>query len=308
MAPYEDFAGIYASTIVPFNGGGEVDDRQLAQHVAGVAATEGVRGLLVNGHAGENFTLAPGEKKLVVEVVRQAIGPRAKIISGVNAESSSQAASDAREAEMAGANAILVFPPFSWMVPQAPEVAIAHHRAVLEATSLPIMLYCAPVGTGALAYPPALLRELALLPRVAGVKEGSWETTRYEANLRLLNKVAPQVLVMPSSDEHLLSCFVLGGRGSQVSIAAIMPETVVELDRAIANGDLPAARAAHDAIWPLAQAIYGTAPAGRATARIKACLQILGRLPSAAMRRPFTACNSDECALLEKSLKAAGVR
>jgi len=59
------------------------------------------------------------------------------------------------------------------------------------------------------------------------------------------------MLVMPSGDEYLLACFVLGARGSQVSIAGTIPETVVALDRGISAGDLAAARAVREMIWPL---------------------------------------------------------
>ena len=81
--------------------------------------------------------------------------------------------------------------------------------------------------------------------------------------------------VLASGDEHLLPCFVLGSEGSQVSLAVIVPEAIVALDAAVRDGDLAAAQAAHEIIYPLAKAIYGTAPRGLATARLKACF-VLG--------------------------------
>jgi dihydrodipicolinate synthase/N-acetylneuraminate lyase len=93
------------------------------------------------------------------------------------------------------------------------------------------------------------------------------------------------MLVMPSGDEYLLACFVLGARGSQVSIAGTIPETVVALDRGISAGDLAAARAVREMIWPLAKAINGVPPANRAMARVKT---------SHAMSSPFAAVDADE--------------
>jgi len=60
---------------------------------------------------------------------------------------------------------------------------------------------------------------------------------RFASNVGALRNM----LVMPSGDEYLLACFVLGARGSQVSIAGTIPETVVALDRGISAGDLAAA-------------------------------------------------------------------
>lgn len=304
---YEQFAGIYASTIVPMGANEQIDREALARHMASVASTRGIRGLLINGHAGENSTLTAEEKRLVVEIAREAVGGSAILISGVNAEASAQAAADAAAAEAAGADTLLVFPPFSWALPQSPEVAMTHHRAVLAATSLPIMLYQASIGAGSLAYSPDTLKRLLTLGRVAAIKDGSWETSRYEANYRLVTRCAPEVLMMPSGDEHLLTTFIIGGRGSQVSIAAIIPETVVFLHDAVARGDLAAAQSAHQQIYPLAKAIYGTAPASRATARIKACLHILGRIPAATMRAPIPSSNREEIAMLEDALREAGI-
>jgi 4-hydroxy-tetrahydrodipicolinate synthase len=151
------------------------------------------------------------------------------------------------------------------------------------------------------------LTELVQLPRVAGIKEGSWETARYEANRRLIRQIAPHVAVMASGDEHLLTCFVLGTEGSQVSIAAIIPDTVVALYEAVRRGDLAAARKAHDVIYPLAKAIYGTHPGSYATARIKVCLKILGRLDNDAARPPIGSLDDGERAMLNEALRQSGL-
>ncbi|MGV6871336.1 dihydrodipicolinate synthase family protein [Pseudochelatococcus sp. B33] len=304
---YEKFAGIYASTIVPMDDRERIDREALARHMADVASTTGIRGLLINGHAGENATLTAAEKQIVVEIAREAVGDGVILISGVNAEASAQAAADAAAAEAAGADSLLVFPPFSWALPQGPDVALIHHKAVLAATELPIMLYQASIGAGSLAYSPDTLKQLLALGRIAAIKDGSWETSRYEANYRLVSRCAPEVLMMPSGDEHLLTTFILGGKGSQVSIAAIIPETVVALRDAVATGDLAAARNAHERIYPLAKAVYGTAPASRATARIKACLHILGRIPTSRTRAPISCAGEEETAMLEKALEESGI-
>src|SRR5437764_841959 len=92
-------------------------------------------------------------------------------------------------------------------------------------------------------------RHLAEVAGVVGVKAGSWETAAYEANLRLVNRVAPHVAMMASGDEHLMTCFAIGSRGSLVSLACVVPEFIVGLDRAIASGDLAAARHWHRRIY-----------------------------------------------------------
>ncbi|WP_256439980.1 dihydrodipicolinate synthase family protein [Bradyrhizobium sp. CCBAU 53340] len=75
--------GVHAATIVPMTADFEVDEAQLAAHLASVASTPGINGLLVNGHAGENFVLSLAEKRRVVELARRHAPKDCLIVSGV---------------------------------------------------------------------------------------------------------------------------------------------------------------------------------------------------------------------------------
>jgi 4-hydroxy-tetrahydrodipicolinate synthase len=299
------FRGVFAAHVCPLAADFSVDTAALAGHVAWITAIPGIAGTLTNGHAGENVSLDRAEKRLVLDVVRSAIGPDPLVIAGVSSESSLEAAAQSADAEAAGADAVLIFPPFSWALSRHRETVLAYHRAVIDAVRLPIMLYAAPVGSGQMAYEPELLAELVRLPRVVAIKEGSWETARYDANRRLIKSVKPECAVMASSDEHLLTCFVLGTDGSQVSIACIVPEVVVALYEAVQARDVASARAAHEIIYPLSKAIYGTPPSGYATARIKTCLRILGRLEHDRVRPPIGPLDQAETDRLRGALRQA---
>jgi len=306
QTPYP-FGAIYAATVCPMTPDARIDEQAISDHVATVTAVPGIRGVLCNGHAGENFTLERDEKRRIIELTRAAAGPEVLVVTGVNQESSAQAAAEAREAEAAGADGILVFPPNSWGLSLDRRTVLTHHHAVRAATDLPLLLYQAPVGAGTLAYPAEVISDLVHLPGIVGIKEGSWETAAYEANRRLVQAIAPHIAVMASGDEHLLSCFVLGSEGSMVSLAVIVPEAIVALDEAVRRGDLEAARAAHETIYPLARAIYGARPAGYATARLKTCLKLMGRIECGVMRPPIRPVDAEEVSHLQAALEAAGV-
>ncbi|ULK97183.1 dihydrodipicolinate synthase family protein [Bradyrhizobium sp. I71] len=298
--------GIHAATILPMTPDFEVDEAQLAAHVISVSSTPGINGLLVNGHAGENFMLSLSEKRRVVELTRQH-AKECLIVSGVNHESSLEAAREAAALEQAGADGLLVFPPNSWALGHADDCVIEHHRHIRDATTVPLMLYAAPVGAGAMAYAPPLLTRLAADPRFVAVKEGSWEVATYEQNLRLIRKLRPEFVVLGSGDEHLMTSYIVGSAGSQVSLACVVPELVVGLWTAAEAGDWERARAAHEKLYPLAVAIYREAPGGRATVRLKACLKLLGRLSCDAARPPQPPATRGELQALEQALRTAGV-
>lgn len=302
------FHGVYAAIVCPMRPDFSIDEVALARHAVDVTSVAGMVGVLCNGHAGENFVLGREEKRRVVEIVVKAIGARAIVVSGVNAESSLEAAVHAKDAEDAGADVVMVFAPNGWALGQDAEMAVRHHTHVIEATRAPIMLFQAGVGAGRMAYAPDVLARLLKLPRVVAVKEGSWEVAAYERTRRLARKVAPHVAIMGSGDEHLFTSYAIGSEGSLVSLAVIVPEAIVALDRAVQRGDLAEARKLHEIIQPLANAIYGAPPGLRATARLKACLKLLGRIPSDTVRPPIGPLDAAEIDRLKAGLDAAGLQ
>jgi 4-hydroxy-tetrahydrodipicolinate synthase len=300
------FHGVYAATLCPLDERGQhIDEAALARHLATVSAIEGVTGVLINGHAGENATLSRDEKRRVVEIAQSVCGAQSIIVAGLNAESSYEAQAEADDAKRAGADALLLFPPYSWALSTDLDTVVAHHRIANENARLPMMLYQAGVGTGAMAYTPAMLEALVAMPEVVAIKEGSWETAAYEANRRLVQAVAPHVAVMASGDEHLMTCFALGTEGTLVSLAAVVPELIVALYQAMKRGDLAEARQLHERVYPLAKAIYGTAPGFLANARLKACLHLLGQFPHPSMRPPVPLLPAAEIRRLEDVLTFA---
>jgi 4-hydroxy-tetrahydrodipicolinate synthase len=305
MTKPNPFHGIHAATVAPMRPDFSLDEAALAAHVASVSKVPGIRGLLINGHAGENYYLTRDEMRRVVEVVRGAVPRTCWLTAGVNAESSLEAARQAADAENAGADALLVFPPNSWALHHDAGMVDAHHALVMQASSLPIVLYQAPVGAGRMAYSLATIERLIASPRIQAIKEGSWEVATYEQNWRFLRARRPDIAVLGSGDEHLLASYLIGSAGAQVSLAAIIPELIVALHEAAVARDWSKARELHELIYPLSVAIYRNPPGNRATARLKVCLKLLGRLEHATARPPIQPLPEDETDNLQRALQPA---
>jgi 4-hydroxy-tetrahydrodipicolinate synthase len=297
------FNGIYAATLCPFDADGRhLDEAVLARHIDEITAVDGIVGLLVNGHAGENGSLSRDDKRRVVEIAQHVCGDRSIIVAGVNSENSYEAQAHADDARQAGADVLLPFPPYSWALSTDLNTVLRHHAIINANARMPMMLYQSSVKSGAMAYTPSTLTELLRLPEVVAIKEGSWDTGMYEANRRLAQSIAPRVAVMASGDEHLFPCFAIGTEGSVVSLAAVVPRLIVALHRAVESGDLTQARKLHARVYPLAKAIYGTAPGSHANARLKACLHLLGKFPHPSLRPPIPSVSAVEMKSLEEAL------
>ena len=295
-----ELSGIQAATVCPLTPDGEIEEAELSAHVHGVSTARGIRGLLLNGHAGEGHLMRANERRRVVELARAAAPKDSFITAGITAESTAAAAEDARAAADAGANAVLVFPPNHWAGGNDVEIVLEHHRAVAGACGLPIVLYKAPLAAGRMSYDVDLLSRLCQIEAVAGIKEGAWEVSAYEELRRRIKSERPGVSVMASGDEHLMACYQLGTDGSQVSLAAVVPDLVTELYDAAKAKDWDRTLAAHDRIYPLAVEIYRRTPSYLATARLKALLKLQGCISSDRVKRPMRQLDSGETEALRR--------
>ena len=296
--------GVHAAIVCPMRADGTIEIDDLVRHARAVGGTPGIAGYLVNGHAGEGHLLAPEEKRRVIAAVRDAVAAHHHIAAGVSAEATDSACREAEAAAAAGADSVLVFPPSHWSRGVDADSVVAHHRAVAAAAGLPVVVYRAPLAWGPLSYAPDLIARLVEIEAVAAIKEGSWDVAPYEEVWRLVKSRAPRVSVLASGDEHLLACFQVGTDGSQVSLAALFPDLVCDLYAAARSGDWARARMLHDRVDPPASAIYRRPPAHMATARLKAGLQMLGRIGSDRVKRPGRELDAAERAALEGVLRA----
>lgn len=302
------FHGIYPSTVLPMTRENFSPDWDAyARHTAHCVRRPGMTGVLMNGHAGENSCLLRAEKKTAVEVAVATVGASHVVVAGVNAESSLEAAEEAKDARAAGADAIMVFLPNGFALAQTKAMALLHHHIIARAVpGMPMFLFAAHHAAGRMAFTPETFEALLDIPEVVGVKEGSWEVDRYDALRRTAKAKRPDVAFCASGDEHLLACMAHGSDGSLVSLADIMPDEIVALDAAMRDGDLARARALHEQLEPLAEAIYGAPPGGRATARLKFCLAEMGVIPDPSLRPPQPPVTPEEAAMLRAAMRVSG--
>lgn len=303
----KNFNGIYAATIVPMDQDGNINKIVLIDHLKEFSNIEGMTGLLINGHAGENYILNKEEQIELVKITRSVVSKETIVVSGLNFECPNTASEVAQQMVKNGADSIMIFPPFSWALLNDEDLIFNHHNLIAKKIKSPIMLYQASINAGLMTYNPATLERLINISEIVAIKEGSWETAKYDFNRRLTKRIRPEVAVMASGDEHLLSCFMIGSEGSLVSLAIIIPDAIIGLYKSIINKNFEEAIRYHNIIYPLAKAIYGTKPAGYATARLKTCLKLIGKIPNDKMRNAMEPLNKVEIENLKKAISSAGL-
>src|ERR687893_1710436 len=153
----EPFHGVLPALITPFtDDGGAVDTDALAAIVDRLIGA-GVTGLVPGGSTGEFTTLSHAERRELVETTVEAAAGRVAVVAGTGALSTRETVELSVHAEQAGADAVMVVPPFydalSW------RELLAHYTAVADSIEIPIMYYNLPSATG-VTLSPQQFREL----------------------------------------------------------------------------------------------------------------------------------------------------
>ena len=137
----EKFKGLYAATIVPLKKNRQINIIELKNHLKDIVNKKNIKGLLINGHAGENFSLTDKEQIVIVKIAKKIIKKNQLIVSGVNFEDPYKARVVAKEMEKNGADAILIFPPFSWSFSRSQDQIFDHHKIIHDFISIPIFSF-----------------------------------------------------------------------------------------------------------------------------------------------------------------------
>ena len=157
--------GVLFFPVTPFTENGDVDLARLAEHVAeGVDAGPG--GVFVACGTGEFHALETGEFAGIVRTAVEATGGRVPVYAGAGG-AVAQAKIFAKAAAEAGADGLLLLPPYLVTMPQ--RGLVDYTRAVAGATDLPVIVY----NRGNARYTEASAVEVAHLPTVVGFKDGT---------------------------------------------------------------------------------------------------------------------------------------
>lgn len=301
MRPTPPFTGIIAATVVPMRDDLTLDEENLTQHAYRVASYPGITGILCNGHTGEILSLTREERKRVISLTRQAVGADMPIIAGVHGQSTRESVEAVNDAEEAGADAAIIFTPFSFGrgAFQHPDIVLTFYRDLLAQTNLDLLFMQYPPH-GGLFMPDDLLVEVARLPGIVGLKQAVGDISLYEAEYRALRELEKPFAYLTASEGALFTSFLIGCDGAMIGFANI-PEPVVNLWEAVQSGDLNRAREANDAFYDLSRAIYQL-PSFRWSARLKYALFKLGRIRRPAIRPPLQPATSAEAERIDAAL------
>jgi 4-hydroxy-tetrahydrodipicolinate synthase len=292
------FGGLCAFPLTPI-----VDDRIDLKAVALLvsrAARAGVDSLGVLGSTGNYAYLSRDERHTVLEAAVDA-ADGVPIIAGVGAVRTRDVLAHVKDAQAAGASALLLAPVSYQRLTEAEVFAL--YQDVSAASSVPVIVYDNP-GTTGFTFSDELYARLADIPAIASIKIPPPPPGQASARLQELRALLPERTSIGISGDWAAAESLLAGCDSWYSvIAGVLPGTArVITDHALAGrGDLASeASAKLEPVWSLFRT-YGSL---RVTAAIA---EDLGLISSPSLPLPLHSLDSAARLKVADAIRSCGL-
>jgi 4-hydroxy-tetrahydrodipicolinate synthase len=222
--------GVCTIALTPFTDEGELDEGSI-ESLSEFYVDSGVHGVTTLGIMGEAHKLSDAERRAVTERYVSAVRGRVPVIVGCSAVATKVAAERAREAEEAGAAAVMVAPPNNQ---RNLDLVFEHYRRVTEAVAVPVVVQDEPVNTGVVMPAPFIAR---LVNEIGGCRYVKLEEAPTTIKISsLLEKIESEVGVFGGlGGMYFYEELERGASGIMTGFA--YPHVLVETYRLFAKGE-----------------------------------------------------------------------
>jgi 4-hydroxy-tetrahydrodipicolinate synthase len=290
-APY---GRVLTAMVTPMTGDGGVDLDGAARLATHLVDDGGCDGLVISGTTGEAPTTTDAEKESLLRSVVEAVGDRASVLAGIGTNDTAHSVELSRQAEKAGAHALLAVTPYYSRPPQAG--LLSHFTQIADATDLPVMLYDIPARSGVPIDTETLVR-LADHPRITSLKDAKGD------NAATASVIARTDLSVYSGDDVLtLPLLAVGAVGVVGVITHVAGNQMKRLVEAFLAGDIDTARQVHHQLLPVYTGMFRT----QGLILAKAALRCLG-LPAGPVRAPLVDATDEQLEQLRRDLSEGGI-
>jgi 4-hydroxy-tetrahydrodipicolinate synthase len=294
--PVDRLKGSIPPLITPFRGG----DVDYATYIALVRhqIAEGSHGILVNGTTAEPSTLTLAERNRLVSLAIETAAGRLPVIAATGSQSLAESRQLTEHAATAGADALLIVTPYYIRPPQ--RGLVAYYLELVRGIDRPWMVYHIP-GRTAVGVTLDTLKELReRSPNFVGMKHAANDLGFVT---QCFSAFGPEFKVFVGLEELSYPMLAIGACGLMNAVGNLRPRVLAELCDAVAKGDLARARALHEALLEINQAVfYDTNPIP-----MKYMMKRLGILPNELHRLPMVPSTPELRTRLDGVLQRAGL-
>lgn len=296
--------GAFTAMVTPMNPDGSVDYDGLRKNVK-FQLEQGIDGLVPLGTTAETPTLDEDEEDEIIRVVFEEVrafekstGKKIPLVLGAGSNNTRDAVKYCERAKKAGADAALVVTPY---YNKPSKEGIFRHFEACSKVGVPILVYNIQGRTGT-NIPTDVLKRIAELPNICGVKEASGNINQMMEVIQQIKSVHPDFAVLSGDDGLTLPLIACGGDGIISVVSNLAPKAVADLANTALKGDFADARAKHYKLLPFFKAAFVD---GNPTS-IKYAMSVKGMCP-ATVRLPLVEVTDSAKTVIEEALKSCGL-
>ncbi len=187
--------------------------------------------IVVCGTTGEPCTMPHDEHVKVIEFAVKCVNGRIPVIAGTGSNDTLYGMQLSKEAEKAGADALLLVTPYYNKTSQ--RGLINHFNMIADSVNIPMIIYNVPSRTG-LCITPETMLELSKHKNIVAIKEAS-------GNISLTAKIASlcgeYIDIYSGNDDMNVPIMSLGAKGSISVLANVAPQKTHDMIKACLDGD-----------------------------------------------------------------------
>ena len=188
--------------------------------------------LVVAGTTGEGSTLEHEEHLELIRYAAKLAARRVPVIAGAGSSCTEYAAKLSKEAENAGADALLQVTPYYNGTSQ--KGIIQHFTVIAKATDLPIILYNVPSRTG-VDIAPETYKTLSHIEHIAAVKEANGNLAHMAKTIALCGD---RLDIYSGNDDLITPALSLGAKGVISVLANLLPAQVHDQCESFFRGEV----------------------------------------------------------------------
>ncbi len=212
----------------------------------------GVHGLFLLGTTGEAASLSHRLRHEFIDRVCSQVNRRVPVLVGITDTSFVESVNAAEKAAQAGADALVLAPPYYFPAGQSELLEYLEH--LTPELPLPLFLYNMP-NRPKPGFDPDTVRAAADISGIVGIKDSSANMLYFHQLLAILADRSDFTLLM-GPEQLLAETILLGGHGGVCGGANLLPRLYVDLYEAACARDLAKMETLHKAVIRVNATVY----------------------------------------------------
>ena len=290
------FTGAAVAIVTPFNEDTTVNYEKLDKLIE-YQIKNGTDAIVICGTTGEASTLSHEEHIDVIKHCVKTVNKRVPVIAGTGSNSTDTAIYLSKEAEAAGADALLLVTPYYNKATQGG--LYVHFKDTADAVNIPCILYNVPSRTGCNILPETAVKLAHDVKNIVAIKEATGNISQIAKLIQLADGC---IDVYSGNDDQVVPIMSLGGLGVISVLSNVAPKQTHDMCQACLDGDFKKAAKMQLEALPLIDSLFSEVN----PIPVKKALNLMG-FEAGPLRKPLTEMEEAHAIILEENMKEYGI-